>query len=86
MTAVTMSIYGTACIRCGETLVAPRSSHYVSERHTQHRWSCDTCRYEFDTSDHFLRTNPALKPAREGQSLLRLLLVNKTSGGHSIWL
>ena len=86
MTVASMTIYGAVCTCCRETLIAPRCSHYVSDRHIQHRWSCETCWHEFDTSDHLLCTEAAMKFARKGHPLLRLLLMNKESGGHSVRL
>jgi len=46
------SLYGVACIRCDDCLIAPECSHYVSERHVSHSWSCDSCGHQFETSHH----------------------------------
>jgi len=48
------SRYGTACIRCNASLIAPDWSKYASERHVSHSWSCDSCGHQFDTSHHLL--------------------------------
>ena len=46
------SLYGTACIRCDDDVIAPDESQYVSERHVNHSWSCDGCGLRFETSHH----------------------------------
>ena len=46
------SPYGTECIRCNDSLIAPNWSKYVSERHVCHSWSCDSCGHRFETSHH----------------------------------
>jgi hypothetical protein len=57
------SPYGIACVQCDDTLIAPNWSEYVSEHHVRHSWSCDSCGYRFETSDHlrFTRTTKALR-------------------------
>ena len=52
------SLYGTACIRCNDNLIAPDCSRYVSERHISHLWSCERCGHQFERSD-YLRLNPS---------------------------
>ena len=52
------SLYGTACIRCNDNLIAPHCSRYVSERHISHLWSCERCGHQFERSD-YLRLNPS---------------------------
>jgi hypothetical protein len=44
--------YGIGCIRCGQTLIAPEWSEYVSELCVHHAWICDDCGVRFETSDH----------------------------------
>ena len=46
------SPYGTECIRCSDTLIAPDESQYISERHINYSWSCDSCGHRFETSHH----------------------------------
>jgi hypothetical protein len=50
------SLYGIACIRCNDSLIAPDWSRYVSEHHISHFWSCESCGNHFETSD-YLRLN-----------------------------
>lgn len=43
--------YGkNACAQCGEWLLAPNWSEFLSERCVRHTWSCDACGYEFETA------------------------------------
>ena len=37
------------CAQCGVGLIAPVWSEHVNERQVRHLWSCDDCRYEFET-------------------------------------
>ena len=46
------SLYGIACIQCGQTLIAPDCSRYVRSRIVRHAWSCESCGVRFETSDH----------------------------------
>ena len=41
------------CPQCGEFLLAPDWSEYLSERCVRHAWSCDACGYAFETSVFF---------------------------------
>lgn len=41
--------FETACEKCGETLIAPEWSEYVSERLVLNLWSCTKCGYRFET-------------------------------------
>ena len=43
--------YGTACVRCNYTLIAPDWSEYVSEHQVRHSWSCESCGNQFETLD-----------------------------------
>lgn len=45
------------CQQCGEWLLAPSWSEYLSERCVRHTWSCEACDYEFETAVVF----PALQ-------------------------
>jgi hypothetical protein len=53
------SPYGIACIRCNDRLIAPNWSEYVSKHHVRHSWSCDSCGYQFETSDRLRFTAPS---------------------------
>ena len=46
------SVYGLTCEQCGDGLIAPETSKYVSERHVRHLWCCTTCSYQFETSTY----------------------------------
>src|SRR4029077_6951667 len=54
----THSPYGIGCIRCGETLIAPDWSKYISSRQVHHAWSCESCGVQFETSDHLWSPEP----------------------------
>jgi hypothetical protein len=51
--------YGTECIQCNESVIAPNWSKYVSEHHVRHSWSCENCGYQFETSDHLRFNTPS---------------------------
>jgi len=40
------------CGLCGDQLVGPEWSEYVSEQCVRHFWSCDSCGYQFKTTVH----------------------------------
>ena len=42
-----------SCPQCGNRLLAPEWSEYLSERCVRHAWACDACGYEFETSVYF---------------------------------
>ena len=39
----------TICTKCGEALIAPEWSEYVSEQLVRNLWSCTNCDYRFET-------------------------------------
>jgi len=39
----------TTCVKCGETLIAPEWSEYVSEGLVLNLWSCWNCGQRFET-------------------------------------
>lgn len=41
---------GMTCAQCGDALIAPEWSEYVSERHVLNLWSCTKCGCQFETS------------------------------------
>jgi len=41
---------GNNCPQCGQWLLAPDWSEYLSERCVRHTWSCDACGYQFETT------------------------------------
>jgi hydrogenase maturation factor HypF (carbamoyltransferase family) len=43
------SKYETPCEKCGEPLIAPEWSEYVSEDVVHNFWSCTKCGCEFET-------------------------------------
>ena len=53
LTAIHRSDYGMACAQCGDALIAPEWSEYVSDRHVRHLWSCASCGSQFETSVFF---------------------------------
>lgn len=44
------SDYGMTCAQCGEALIAPEWSEYVTERHILNLWSCTKCGCQFEHS------------------------------------
>ena len=40
---------GTTCIQCGDALIAPERSEYVSEQLVLNLWSCSKCGSRFET-------------------------------------
>lgn len=48
-----VAVNRNSCPQCGAWLLAPEWSEYLSERCVRHMWSCDACRYEFETSVYF---------------------------------
>jgi DNA-directed RNA polymerase subunit RPC12/RpoP len=46
------------CSRCGEWLIAPERSAYVSEEQVNNYWICPNCGNEFETSIHLTREVP----------------------------
>ena len=42
--------FGTTCIQCGKSLIAPEWSEYVSERQVLNLWSCTKCGLQFESS------------------------------------
>lgn len=60
------SICATRCGQCGDNLIAPESSAYVSygrdiEGHISHLWCCSNCGYQFETSLCFATSDPVRK-------------------------
>ena len=54
MTTIAFLRHQTACARCGEELVAPERSEYLSIEEIHHYWCCWDCGFEFETLDHVL--------------------------------
>jgi ribosomal protein L37AE/L43A len=48
------------CAQCGEAIVAPEWSEYLSERCVRHTWSCETCGYQFESTAYFPAPEPAV--------------------------
>ena len=42
-----------SCAKCGELMVAPESSEYLSGDEVHHIWICDGCDYPFETLIRF---------------------------------
>ena len=43
------SEFETSCDKCGEALIAPRWSEYVSDGLVLNFWSCTKCGFQFET-------------------------------------
>ncbi len=52
MTSVAFLHHFTGCPPCGEDLVAPERSEYLSTEEVHHCWCCWDCGFEFETLDH----------------------------------
>lgn len=50
----------TTCAKCGEALIAPEWSEYISERLMINVWSCPSCCYQFEIE--------ALAPVQESEA------------------
>jgi primosomal protein N' len=42
-----------SCARCGELMMAPETSGYLSDSNVRHLWKCDECGYRFQTLTKF---------------------------------
>jgi hypothetical protein len=42
-----------SCPQCSEWLLAPDWSEYLNDRCVRHTWSCEACRYQFETAVFF---------------------------------
>jgi ribosomal protein L37AE/L43A len=42
----------TTCVNCGEALIAPEWSEYVSERLVLNLWFCPKCGRQFESEAH----------------------------------
>lgn len=47
--SILSSSFGTTCEKCGDALIAPDWSEFVSERLVVNLWSCPKCGCEFET-------------------------------------
>ena len=45
-------MWGIACMQCGALIIAARRSEHMNEHRIRNFWSCDECRYEFETEVH----------------------------------
>lgn len=52
------------CAQCGAALNAPIWAEHLDDGHVRDLWSCEACRYQFETSAYF----PILDD-RRGQAL-----------------
>jgi len=43
--------HSTGCALCGEELIAPARSEYVSAEEVHQLWCCSNCSYVFETLD-----------------------------------
>jgi len=44
------SVRRLCCSRCGDRLIAPEASEFVSEEEVRHHWNCARCGHEFATT------------------------------------
>jgi hypothetical protein len=42
-----------SCPQCGDLMMAPESSEFVSSYDVRHNWICDGCVYQFETLIRF---------------------------------
>lgn len=57
MTATSLQL-SHKCACCGEWLMAPERSIYVSEGHVRNFWACTKCGDEFETSIYLTQEVP----------------------------
>ena len=55
-----------ACAKCGDALIAPEWSEFVSERHVRHFWRCTDCNVQFETSVYL---PPDFKPINDAMEM-----------------
>jgi DNA-directed RNA polymerase subunit RPC12/RpoP len=48
--ALMASVRRFGCSRCGDKLIAPEMSEFISEEEVRHHWSCARCGHEFETT------------------------------------
>ena len=60
------SEHETTCVKCGETLIAPEWSEYVSEGLVLNLWSCRNCGQRFETEARI----PAVTTSKVDSELL----------------
>jgi hypothetical protein len=48
------------CAQCGDAIVAPDWSEYLSEHCVRHTWWCETCGYQFESTAYFPAPEPAV--------------------------
>ncbi len=57
--------FETTCAKCGEALIAPEWSEFVSEQLVLNLWSCTTCGNRFETEARVptsaMSDDPAIK-------------------------
>ena len=47
---MTLNVRRLGCSRCGDRLIAPEVSEFVSEEEVRQHWSCTRCGHEFETT------------------------------------
>ena len=52
MTSIAFFRHSICCTQCGEELIAPIRSEYVSTIEVRHSWCCWNCGNEFEMLDH----------------------------------
>ena len=45
--------YGTSCVRCGSTSIAPEGSAHANEHLIHHKWLCEDCELSITTAIRF---------------------------------
>jgi hypothetical protein len=58
MTTIKSLHQSAKCAACGEWLIAPERSTYVSEEQVSNRWVCPKCGKEFETSIYLTQEVP----------------------------
>jgi len=41
--------FSNCCAQCGETILIPEWSEYLSPQRVRYLWECDACGYKFET-------------------------------------
>lgn len=52
-----------SCPRCGDFVVCPEASEFLSEGMIRHSWACDSCGTEFKTTVTVAEAIPLSAPA-----------------------
>jgi ribosomal protein L37AE/L43A len=65
----------TRCVKCGEALIAPDWSEFVSERLVLNLWTCTKCGDRFETKAHMPADGEPKMSQKDWEEMFPPLLV-----------